>query len=113
MTAEGRVETARADRYLVQLCLHLSELPPRHGMFLHGRHRPPKVLHVEWTDVTGEVRFQNGACTLEARDDAVYLHLSTDDEAALTGLQQAISHRIETIGRREQLTVAWGPLPTN
>lgn len=105
--------TERAGRYLAQLCQHLSEIGPRHGLFLHGRHRPPKVLHVEWTDVAGEVRFENGSCTLDAREDALLLRVSADDQRKLEGLQQAMSHRIETIGRREMLTVTWHPLLTN
>jgi hypothetical protein len=106
-TAVASVETDRAGRYLVQLCQHLSQMQPRHGLFLHGRHRPPKVQHVEWTDTTGEMRFQNGTCTLEAHDDALLLRLSAPDEASLRSLQQAISHRLETIGRRAGLHVLW------
>ena len=103
----ARVETDRAGRYLTQLCQHLSQLQSRHGLFLHGRHRPPKVLHVEWSDTFGEMRFENGTCTLEAHEDALLLRVSAPDEASLRSLQQAITHRLATIGHRAGLNILW------
>ena len=107
LIAEARVETGRASRYLTQLCQHLSQLGPHYSPFLHGHHRPPKVQDLQWTDTGGEMRFENGRCTLEAQDDALLLRLTADDEASLDALQRAIAHRVATIGRREKLTVQW------
>lgn len=109
LTAEARVATDRASRYLTQLCQHLGRMRSNHGPFLHARHQPPTVQNVEWNGSSGEMRFENGQCTLEAHTDALVLRLTAIDEASLHALQQAITHRIATIGRRENLTVQWVP----
>ncbi|MBF9066448.1 DUF2218 domain-containing protein [Streptacidiphilus fuscans] len=109
-TAEARLATERASRYLVQLCRHLSQMArmshrPRGG---HDADRmPPAVQHVDWTDTHGTVRFAHGQWTLEATPDQLTLRVDAGDEEALQRLQDGITARIEKIGRRDGLQVHW------
>jgi hypothetical protein len=48
-----------------------------------------------------------GTCRLLARDDALLVRAEAADDDALARAQAIIGHRIETIGRREHLTVTW------
>lgn len=111
-TAEARIDTPRAERYIAQLCDHLGHMG--HGRFPAHRRAGdhaglPNVLQVERDDTRAAIVFDWGRCTLTATSDALTLHAEADDEAALTRGQALIGRRIETIGRREQLTVTWRP----
>ena len=104
-TADARVPTDRAGRYLVQLCRHLKQMSTmRHRP--HGRQAPP-VRQVDWTDTTGTIRFTEGTCTLKATDEALTLRIDADDEETLRRLREGITARLTTIGRRDGLTVHW------
>jgi hypothetical protein len=82
--ADARVETDRAARYLTQL-----------------------TLRVESRGNAAKMQFEIGTCVLEAHEDALLLRLVADDETNLQVLQDAIAHRLATVGRREKLTVEW------
>ncbi|WP_306187400.1 MULTISPECIES: DUF2218 domain-containing protein [unclassified Streptomyces] len=112
-TAEARIATDRASRYLVQLCRHTD-------MMRRMRHRPPaaharrmpQVQHAEWSDTHGTVRFAEGRWTLDATPEALTLYVEADDGEALQRLQNGITVRLEKIGRRDGLTVTWQCPPT-
>jgi hypothetical protein len=111
-TAEARLATDRASRYLVQLCRHLGQMtrmshrpPGGHG---DGR-TPPAVQQVDYADTRGTVRFADGQWTLEATADTLTLRVDAVDEDALQRLQAGIKARIEKIGRRDGLQVHWHP----
>jgi hypothetical protein len=108
-TAVAQVDTDRASRYLVQLCRHVSQMGGRggHRPPSRGGHVPPEVQHVEWTDTRGTIDVGWGRCTVEATADVLTLRLESADEEGLQRLQAAVTHRLETIGRRESLEVAW------
>lgn len=115
-TAEARVGTDRADRYLAQLCGHLGRMTEtrhrRPARQAGGRphddgHRPPQVEHVDRSGRHGTVRFADGVCTLHATSDALVLRVDADDEDALRRLQNGVAGRLEKIGRRDRLTVTW------
>ncbi|MFG2795208.1 DUF2218 domain-containing protein [Streptomyces pseudovenezuelae] len=109
-TAEAHIPTERASRYLVQFCRHLGQMsrmrhqPPT-------RHRdgdaPPTVQQVDFSDTHGVIRFTEGQFTLEATTDMLSLRVDADDEDTLLRLQNGITARLEKIGRRDQLTLAW------
>jgi hypothetical protein len=113
-TAEARIPTDRANRYLTQLCRHASKMgqhrsrghPPR---FHHAGDTPPPVLHVDWSDTIGAIRFGEGQCILRASDDALLLRVEAVTEYALHRLQDGVAHRLETFGYREHLAVRWQP----
>ena len=113
-TAEARIPTDRAKRYLTQLCRHASKMgQPRSGGNPPRSHNagdaPPPVLHVDWSDTIGVIRFGEGQCILQASDKALLLRVEAITENALHRLQSGIAHRLETFGYREHLTVYWQP----
>lgn len=113
-TAEAHIPTDHANRYLTQLCRHASKM----GQQLSGDHAPrshhagdapPPVLHVDWSDTIGAIRFGEGQCILQASNNALLLRVEATTESALRRLQDGIAHRLETFGHREHLTVQWQP----
>jgi hypothetical protein len=108
LTGEARVTTERANRYLVQLCEHLDQIGQHHG----GRSRmhsgaPGAIPRVEWSGSHGVITFDNGQCTLDATADALTLSARAADADGLRRIQDELSRRLETIGRRDGLTVSW------
>lgn len=98
-TAETRVATDRASRYLVQLCEHLNQLS--------GGHRGPGVRQVEWTETRGVLTLAFGRCELVADDEGLVVRIVAGDGAVLDHLKDELAARIETIGRRDGLAVRW------
>lgn len=110
LTAEARVDTDRASRYLVQLCRHAGEMGryAGHRPRVHGPgHRPPDLQHVEWTDTDGTIATGDARCTLHATEDALTLRAEAADEHQLELVQDLVRKRLETIGRRDGLEVVW------
>ncbi|MGW4108252.1 DUF2218 domain-containing protein [Streptomyces sp. NPDC004976] len=116
LTAEARVETERASRYLGQLCRHAQQMG-RHPYYRQGTrggtdtHRPPAVHHVEWTDTDGTVRLSLGRWTLRATPGALVMRVEAATEEDLQRMRDLIAGRVEKIGRRDHLTVAWRQPP--
>jgi hypothetical protein len=128
LTAEARVETDRPERYLTQLCQHLSN-QGRHlgtGKGRLSRHRPgghqgdsprpvtAEQVQVERSGTEGTVTFPGGQCTMRASGDALLLHAEAADGAALEFIENLIGSHLGRFSRREPLTVTWhaaGPHP--
>jgi uncharacterized protein len=109
-TAQARIPTTQSQRYLTQLCDHLGHM--RHGSTGDHHRQPsghggPAVQRVEHDGPYGEIVFDWGTCTLQALDDALLIRADAADEAKLKAAQAMFAHRIQTIGRREHLTVNW------
>lgn len=111
-TSHATVTTDRASRYLAQLGRHTGQMSrlafhrtPRHGQ----GGAPPEVAHSEWSDTDGVIAFGQGRCTLHASEDALKLRAEAEDLEQLRRIQDGIARRLERIGRRDQLTVAWSP----
>jgi hypothetical protein len=100
LVAEGRVETERASRYLVQLCRHIH---------LAAQQNPRMQAQVDWSDDRGVISFGWGRCTLRADPGALTLRAEAPDEERLHQLQQRVTDRLQQIGRRDRLTVTWTP----
>lgn len=113
LTAEARVETDRASRYLDQLCRHTQQMGqhPHYGSRAHGggsrTHRPPEVHDVEWSETRGTVRLSLGQWVLQAIPEALVLRVEAADEDDLQRMQDLIAARLEKIGRRDHLSVSW------
>jgi hypothetical protein len=111
LTAQARVPTDRASRYLVQFCRHASSMGQPQGHWPRPHHdgggAPPEVGHVAWSDTLGTVRFGCGHCVLQATEDTLLLSVDATDEDNLQRLLEGISRRLVTIGRRDQLTINW------
>lgn len=107
-SAQTRISTDRASRYLTQLCEHLNHLghnPRRHAGTRSGH--GPDVQRVEWNETHGVIEFPFGTCDLTATEDALTIRLTADEPDALRHLQDMITARVETIGRRDDLEVTW------
>jgi hypothetical protein len=48
---------------------------------------------------------------MKATDTELLLSAEADDDAHLARITAGIAARVHRIGRREQLTVVWGPTP--
>jgi hypothetical protein len=108
-SAEARIPTDRAARYLEQLCSHL-------GAMGHMRHLPagghggagmPRVENIKENGNRAVIRFNDGSWALEAQEDALVLRVDAEEAAALERLKEAIAARITKIGRRDGLAVTW------
>ena len=110
-TAEARIETTRAERYLAQLRDHLGHMGggtfAAHQPHQGDVHERPGVQQAEHGDRYGEFVFDWGTCTIRALDDALLIHAEAALGDDLKRAQTMIAHRIQTIGRRENLTVTW------
>lgn len=117
-SAEARIRTDRASRYLTQLCTHLTQISdldpdPEHN---HGhRHRESSAMlrprRTECADTSGLIEFDRARCTLHASADELVLFAEADDEQDLRLIRDAITARLQTIGHREQLSLTWEPGP--
>ncbi|MER5748593.1 cytochrome P450 [Streptomyces sp. NPDC002088] len=116
--SQARIPTGRAERYLTQLCAHISKLsrtdltgaaPLRHG---HGEGSADSMpRRVESSGPGGVVDFGWGRCTLRADGENLVLRAEADDQQRLQRIQDAIAQRLERIGRHDGLTVTWRPTP--
>jgi hypothetical protein len=110
LVAEALVPTDRASRYLVQLCRHANHMSRmRHQSPTRddGGSMPPEVERVDYSDADGVVRFAEGQWFLRATADTLTLRVEAADDDTLRRLQDGIADRLEKIGRRDQVTVAW------
>lgn len=107
-SAEARIPTDRAARYLTQLCQHLKQMD---GHAHHGDAtdigRPGTPRRVDWTDNHGVIQFASGTCTLDATAGELVIKLDAADSNELGRMQQMFAARLATIGRRDNLVVTW------
>ena len=106
-TAEARVETTRAARYLAQLCDHLGHLVAGRFAARHAGSGPLVVRSVDRSGTRAVIEFESARCTLTASAMALTVELEADDLDDLTTTQLLISRRLETIGARDHLVVNW------
>lgn len=100
LIAEAKIETERPGRYLVQLCQHINLVAQTH---------PQMRAQAEWSDDRGVINFGAGRCVLRADAGVLTLRAEAADADTLNELQQRIAGRLEQVGRRDGLTVTWGP----
>lgn len=100
--SEALVTTDRPSRYLMQLCEHLEQIQSRH---------PGSGLRVEWHETCAEIRLGPGRCEIRALTGALRLRAEADDEATLRDITTRIADRLQTIGRRDAIAVAWIDVP--
>lgn len=113
-TADGRVATPRASRYLVQLCRHADRMSGHQHLSGHVRHGAdsPQVRHSEWTDADGVLELDRGRCTLHVTPDALLVHIDAPEDETLRRIQDLITARLEGFGRRDGLQVQWHHPPS-
>ncbi|MFB9839024.1 DUF2218 domain-containing protein [Actinoallomurus acaciae] len=118
VSADARVPTGRAGRYLAQLGEHAGHMsgrafrrPGRHGVDRRGDGGPAKVMAAEWSGADALIDFGWGRCTLHATETELIIHAEAADARHLRRVQDGIATRLELIGRRDHLTVTWEPEP--
>ena len=107
-TAHARVSTDRAGRYLTQLVSHVGRMAA-HGNRLDRHGHGGTALPTDATRSDAVLSLDGGRCTLHASDSALILHAEADDEPRLREITGRIAARLERIGGRDALTVAWHP----
>ena len=89
-TSEARVDTARASRYLGQLCKHFA-------------HRIP----VSHTTEQGRVEFPFGVCLLEAEPERLILRAEASDTQALAQVEDVVARHLERFAFRDKPEIRW------
>ena len=113
-TIEGHVATDRASRYLQQVCSHASLMRHSHGdAEAEATSGGTNGAISDTTDhtagpTTGRITRGTARCDLTADPAGLTLVVTSDDEAQLRALQEAVTRTLERAGRREGLTVLWG-----
>lgn len=117
LTAEAVVQTGNLARYIARMCRHASQMsaraeqPGRHLRHrpggLRGGDTPPEVQHAEWSDTEGTVTLNWGRWTLQAAGRTLTVHAEAADEQNLQRIQDLLTARLTSFGRREHLTVNW------
>ena len=104
--SHARVRTGRAPRYLTQLREHTSRM---RTITHRQRHAAPMPQPAESSGTGSVIDFGWGRCTLQATGDALLLTAEADDPRQLQRLEDALTARLQQIGRRDRLTVTWQP----
>ncbi|HCT77756.1 MAG TPA: DUF2218 domain-containing protein, partial [Micromonosporaceae bacterium] len=78
LSAQARVPTDRASRYIAQLCKH----------FAHK-------VHAEWTEARGFADFAWGTCTLIAEPAAIVLVVESTDAEGLGRVKHVVQDHLE------------------
>jgi hypothetical protein len=110
--AEARVQTGDAGRYLIRLCQHVGKMRSHLGYWRRSHSdggAPPEIRSAEWSDTSGIVVLSLGQCTLRAADGTLTIRAEASTPENLTRMQELISRRLESFGRRERLMVTWQP----
>ena len=115
LTAEAVIRTENPDRYLARLGKHAAKM----GSGMHHRSRahgsgqaPPGIQGAEWSDTRGTVTLNWGRWTAEAAPGTLTLRAEAADAENLQKIQDMLTTRIESFGRREHLTITWQPSGT-
>ena len=115
-TAQAVIHTADPARYIARLRRHTARMGehthfvPRHGRRPPGpgsTHTPPRVTHAEWSDTHGAITMNWGQWTAQAAPGTLTLHAEAADQENLKRIQEMLTSRLETFGRREHLQLTW------
>jgi len=115
-SAEAVIHTADPARYIARLRRHTARMGehthfvPRHGRRPPGpgsTHTPPRVTHAEWSDTHGAITMNWGQWTAQAAPGTLTLHAEAADQENLKRIQEMLTSRLETFGRREHLQLTW------
>jgi hypothetical protein len=109
VSSSAHIATRRPTRFLERLCKHIVE----ESRFAHE----VDVTFDVYAGLVGFIDFApvaSGTCRLDARQDGVLkLEATGRDPAALERIQRVLTHLVERFGRRDGLTVEWGPSSEN
>ncbi|MFF0018044.1 DUF2218 domain-containing protein [Streptomyces sp. NPDC005374] len=116
---EAHIDTARAGRYLVQLCRHAAAMSEAEG-HRSGRHGDATAhgpdgggdghvqVRSEWSDTRGVIEFApHGRCAVDATGTGLDVRIDATDEGRLVRIRQIITEDLDRFGRRDGLVVNW------
>ena len=113
LSTEADIQTEHGARYLARLCGHAGKmgaaghrLRRRRPSSAHGD-TPPEVRSVECSETEGTVTLDRGRWTMRARPGRLTVRAEAADEESLRRIQALLTRRLQDLGRREHLTVAW------
>jgi hypothetical protein len=115
-TAEAIIHTADPARYISRLRRHTGKMGGHaHLRMRHDRqppdpgstHTPPRITHAEWSDSAGTVIMNWGNWTVQAAGSTLTVRVQAADEESLKRIQDMLTTRLESFGRREQLRLTW------
>jgi hypothetical protein len=79
-SAEARIRTERASRYLAQLCAHTARVSdPSHSHHHGARTGTAMPRRAECSDPGGIIEFDGGRCTLRATGEELVLRVEAED----------------------------------
>lgn len=105
-TGQARIETGRASRYLAQLCEHVNQMARHDRYRTHNHGASPTVERVGGSE-SAVITLYRGRCTLLATSDSLTLRVEAADRESQRRIQDMLTRRLQTIGRRDDLEVAW------
>lgn len=111
--AEAHIRTDHAARYLARLCGHAGKMSdashrPAHRQSAHDHaDGPPEVRRVERSGTEATVSLDRGQWTMRALPGRLAVRAEAADQEDLRRIQDLLTTRLETFGRREHLTVTW------
>jgi uncharacterized protein len=95
-TSQARLESALAERYMIQLCKHF-------------RHKLP----VACEPGQGRIEFGSGICSMIAGDSVLTLHANAASEEELARLEQVVERHLVRFAFRDQAALNWNRLPAS
>lgn len=95
-SAEARIRTDRASRYLTQLCRHTARISAVANGHQHGGGAAMAMpRRAESSSTDGVIDFGRGRCTLRATSEELILLAEADDQQDLRVMQDAIAARLQ------------------
>lgn len=98
VTAEARIKTESASRYLVELCQAIQR---------KSEANPGIQASVAWTDTEGATDFGWGRYTLRAQPSLLVLFAEAADQEGLEQVQELLTRHLERFGSADHLRVNW------
>ena len=115
LSAEARIETASASRYLAQLLKHAAAMAGGAGHRISG-HRPATdevQVAVESSESAGVITFGAwGRCVVRAETQALTARVDGADEDKLARIQGIIGRNLDRYARHEGTSVDWQRIQT-
>lgn len=88
--SQARVPTAKASRYIAQLCKH----------FAHK-------ISVDYDAGSGRADFPFGVCRMQAGPDALVMQCEAPDRNGLERVESVVAIHLERFAWREKPAIAW------
>lgn len=95
MIAESLIKTENASKYIKWLCSHFNI-----------------KTQAEWDDTQGQIHFPFGECLMQARPEAVFVQIETEDAEDFARLKFVVGDHIERFAKKDAVQVTWVDQPS-